>query len=126
MSSNGSERCISERGASANESKTSRSSIAVSSGTTSSSKERVTAASRHRKTTTDAVGKQPARLVLKRSPKKTVKSSVKGRYRPPTSLPQPGEKLPVEIVFTRSSVDVMWQVSLDDTTGVNRLVKLIV
>jgi len=55
---------------------------------------------------------KPAHVLVKRWPKKSVKSSVKGRALPATSQPQPGDRLPVEIIFTWSTVDITWQVSL--------------
>jgi len=69
----------------------------------------VAATSRCRKVTT---GAKPTRVLVKRWPKKNLKSSIKGRSQPAVVPPQPGEKLPVEIIFTRSTVDIMWQVCL--------------
>jgi len=66
------------------------------------------AASRHRKTTADA---KPNRVLVKRWPKK-VKSSVKGKSQTVTLPLQYGEELPVEIIFTQSTVDIVWQVNL--------------
>ena len=79
-----------------------------------SSKHHAAAGSRHQAAT------KPAHVLVKRWPKKSVKSSVKGRAQPATSRPEPGDKLPVEIIFTWSTVDITWQVS------VNGLIRLIV
>jgi len=113
LPSDGGERCSDKGDVSARESRTTCSSTAVS-GTSSSSKECATAAaaaSRHRKNTTDTAVRS-ARVHVKRWPKKNVKSSVKGRSQSTKSLPQPSDKLPVEIIFTWSSVDITWQVSV--------------
>ena len=84
---------------------TSDSSTAMSSAP-SNSKLHAATGSRRRNVT------KPAHVLVKRWPKKSVKSSVKGRSLPVMSQPQPGDKLPVEIVFTWSTVDITWQVSM--------------
>jgi len=103
------ERCSDKTSVSTHESITTCSSTAVSGGTSSDSKHHETATSRHRKTT---AAPKPTRVQAKCRPKKNVKSSVKGKPRPAPVPPQPGEQLPVEIIFTRSTVDITWQVCL--------------
>jgi len=104
----GGELCSDKDNVSTHENKMMCSSAAVN-GMSSNSKEHAATAPRHRKTATDTVAK-PGRVLVKHRMKK-VKSSVKGRSQPAMSPPQSGDMLPVEIIFTRSSVDIMWQVS---------------
>lgn len=98
--------------ASVSESKTC--STASNTSTSDSSKENLTTAttSRRPKTTSVANVVKPARFSAKRWPKRSVKSSLKARSQPITTMPLPGDKLPVEIIFAQSFVDVTWQVGL--------------
>jgi len=71
----------------------------------SSSKHR--AGSQHRKTTSTV---KPVHVRKKSFSTRYIKSSLKARSRTWTPPPQLGDKLPVEIIFTCSTVDIMWQV----------------
>jgi len=67
----------------------------------------MTSDSRHQKT---APTINSAHFPAKTRSKRKIKLPTEVKSQPVMSLLQPGEKLPVEIMFTQSLVDIVWQV----------------